>query len=89
MRKGVQLLHRRMEDIEVVEVSIAFPLVSIPHLPYIRALMNALYGNLRLTASIAAPEIRGVAACGDNLCCLPTELAHATATIRCPHFIGA
>jgi len=79
MRKGVQLLHRRIEDIEVVEVSIAFPLISIPHMPYIRALMNALYGNLRLTVSTAAPEIRSVAACGDKLCCLPTEPVYLSA----------
>ena len=73
MRKGVQLLHRQIENIELVEVRIPNPFVSNLHWPHTHALMNALYGNLRLTVSTAAPEIWGVAACVEKLCCLPSE----------------
>lgn len=36
------------------------------------AVMNALYGNLR-PRLVGGPATRVSVACGDNLCCLPTE----------------
>ena len=50
------------------------------------ALMNALYGNLRLTVSTAAPAIWGVAACVEKPCCLPlSSPCYAITVLRARH----